>query len=265
MKVGTSVIRYIPVIAPQTHNSMTQSFGDGGYWSAAPAAVLAQDILDERTQGQVQVVVGGKHVTRRQHLVPAREVAHIPAGLAHQEDAGGDIPGREPEFPVAVVAPRRDIGKVERGGAGTPDAGDLAHHRRQGCKIARMVAALAEGDTGADHGIAEVAPRRDAKAPVVEIGAHPLLRPEHLVARRLIDDAGDDLALALQGDRDAEMRDAVEEVERAVERIDKPAMLAVGADRLAALLHEEAEARARLLQLGADQFLGLEVGRGDEI
>ena len=41
-----------------------------------------------------------------------------------------------------------------------------------------------------------------------------------------MDDAGDDLAIDAQGDGDAEVRDAVEEIYRAVDGIDDP--LAVG-------------------------------------
>ena len=63
----------------------------------------------------------------------------------------------------------------------------------------------------------------------------------------------------------AKMRQAVQEIRRAVERIDDPAVAPVAAWRLAALLHEEAEAGPRALQLGLERALGLEVGVGDEI
>jgi hypothetical protein len=61
-----------------------------------------------------------------------------------------------------------------------------------------------------------------------------------------VNHAGDDLALPLQRDRDREDRDAVQEVGRAVERIDDPAMLGVVARHLAALLHQEGVTRPRL-------------------
>ena len=95
-----------------------------------------------------------------------------------------------------------------------------------------MVAAPEERNAGADQRVGQMAARRDAQAPVVDIGAGALLGPEHLVAQRLVDDAGDDLAVALERDRDREMRDAVQEIGGAVERIDDPAVMRVGALRL---------------------------------
>ena len=80
-----------------------------------------------------------------------------------------------------------------------------------------------------DHRFGEPAARRDAQPPVVDEGAGALLGPEHLVADRLVDHAGDDLAVALERDRDGEERQAVQEIGGAVERIDDPAMAPVAA------------------------------------
>ena len=60
----------------------------------------------------------------------------------------------------------------------------------------------------------------------------------------------------------AKMRDAVQEVGGAVERIDDPAMGAVGAFDLAALLHQEAIARPCAEQLLEQDLLGAVVGGG---
>ena len=61
------------------------------------------------------------------------------------------------------------------------------------------------------------------------------------------------------------MRQAVQEVGGAVERIDVPAMARVGALDDAALLHDEAVAGARLFQRVAQDLLRLAVGGGDEV
>ena len=66
--------------------------------------------------------------------------------------------------------------------------------------------------------------RGHAQALVVEIGAVALFGDEHLVGDRIEDHGRDELALALQRDRDGEMRNAVQEVGGAVERIDDEAM-----------------------------------------
>src|SRR3546814_1451701 len=81
-----------------------------------------------------------------------------------------------------------------------------------------------------------------------------------------LDQAGDDLAALLQGDRDGEVRQAVQEVAGAVEGIDDPAPPALVARRhLGGFLHEKAIAGTRLLQLVADRLFGLVVGGGDEV
>ncbi len=121
-------------------------------------------------------------------------------------------------------------------------------------------------DAGRDERIGEVLARGNAHpAAVVEVGALALLGGEHLVRDRVVDDAGNYLAFALQPDGDGEQRHAVQEVGGAVERVDDPAMGLVVADDLAALLHQEAVAGARLRQLAVDDLLGLVVGGGDEV
>ena len=61
------------------------------------------------------------------------------------------------------------------------------------------------------------------------------------------------------------MRDAVQEVGGAVERIDDPAMMAVAARLDSAFLHQEAVAGPRLASSARSGLLGLEIGGGDEI
>src|SRR3546814_16133808 len=81
-----------------------------------------------------------------------------------------------------------------------------------------------------------------------------------------LDQAGDDLAALLQGDRDGEVRQAVQEVAGAVEGIDDPAPPALVARRhLGGFLHEKAIAGTRLLPPVADRLFGLAVGGGDEV
>ena len=121
------------------------------------------------------------------------------------------------------------------------------------------------GMPGDDHAVGELGPCRDPEAPVVEEGALAALGGEHLVAGRIVDEAGDQLAVAFERDRDGEERDAVQEVGGAVERIDDEAMGAVGALHLAVLLEQEAVARPRARQLLVQDLLGAGVGGGDEI
>jgi len=80
-----------------------------------------------------------------------------------------------------------------------------------------------------------------------------------------MDDAGDQIAIALQRHGDGEMRNPVEKIGGAVQRIDDPTVPAVLGRDLAALLEHEAIVGARLLQFLAQQALGLDVGLADEI
>ena len=121
-------------------------------------------------------------------------------------------------------------------------------------------------DAGADHRGRQLGPGGDPEAAaVVEIGALAPLSGEGLLIGRIEDQPGHELVVALECDRDGEDRDAVQEVGGAVERIDDPAMGAVGAFDLAALLHQEAIARPCAGQLLEENLLGAVVGGADEI
>ena len=126
-----------------------------------------------------------------------------------------------------------------------------------------MVAAAEMRHAGAYNGIRELDAAGDAQAAVIDEGAAAPFGGVELVHRRIVDDAGDQLALSLERDRDGEYRDAVQEIGRAVERVDDPAVLAVIAVDRAAFFHQEGIARPRTRELGVDDFLGLAVGLAD--
>ena len=68
----------------------------------------------------------------------------------------------------------------------------------------------------------------DADAAVVQERAAPARRREEIVAHRVVDHAVRDLAAVRERDRNAVLRKAVQEVGRAVERIDDPDVFRVG-------------------------------------
>src|SRR6185312_2608915 len=107
--------------------------------------------------------------------------------------------------------------------------------------------------------------RGDADALLVEERALAALGKKHLVVGRIVDQPGDDDAVALERDRDRELWNAVQEVRGAIERIDDPRVRLVGALAAAAFLAEEAVAGTRLDQFLIERFLGAAVGGGDEI
>src|SRR5208283_55416 len=95
------------------------------------------------------------------------------------------------------------------------------------------------GYAAGDHRFGQSAARRDAHAAVVVERALALFGDVEVVARGIIDEAGDDLALSLQRHRNRENRYSVQEVRRAVERVDMPHVAFVRAFDRAALLHQE--------------------------
>src|SRR5690606_4551296 len=103
--------------------------------------------------------------------VVALEVAHQAAGLHDQQRAGGDVPGREAEFPESVQPPGGHVGEVERGGARASHPRRLLHHLAQDREIAIDVLELTEGKARADERIAHPRAPRYANALLVEVRA----------------------------------------------------------------------------------------------
>ena len=73
------------------------------------------------------------------------------------------------------------------------------------------------------------------------------------------------VSIALERNRDRKLRDAMQEVGRAVQRINDPAVRAVGALDLLAFLAEEAIGRTGLEKFLAHDLLGAKVGLRDEV
>jgi hypothetical protein len=116
-----------------------------------------------------------------------------------------------------------------------------------------------------DHAVGQHAARSDPDAAVVHEGAAALFGGEQLVGRRIEHHAGNHFPVALERDGDCELRNAVQEVGGPVERIDDPAMRAVGTLELLAFLAEEAVGRTRFQELVADDLFCLQIRLGHEI
>ena len=187
------------------------------------------------------------------------------AGFAHQEHAGGEVPRRKVALPIGVEAAGGDPGEIERRRAEAAQPGEVLLRGGDLPAGEGEIAAPVMRQPAGDDRIGEPLPRGDADAPVVEEGALAVLGHEQLVVRRIVGEGGDDRAVPLERDRHGEMRDAVQEIGGAVERIDDPAMRPVGADMGAAFLAEEAVIRPRLGELLAQDRFGAVVGGGDEI
>ena len=121
------------------------------------------------------------------------------------------------------------------------------------------------GNARADDRRRELGAGRHTNAPVVEIGALAFLGDIGVVGYRVVDQPRDEFAVALQRDRNAEDRNAVQEIRGAVERVHDPAMGGVGTRDLAALFHQESVAGPRLGKFGEDDLLRTRVRGADEV
>ena len=93
--------------------------------AARRARRLFQRGRDQPGQLVVDAVVAGDDLGALDHPLAAAEVADETPRLADEQDAGGDVPWREPRLPEAVEAPRRDPREVERRRAEPAQAGNL--------------------------------------------------------------------------------------------------------------------------------------------
>ena len=83
--------------------------------------------------------------------VAAVEVGDEAAGLAHQDHAGRDVPGREAALPVAVEPAGRDAGEIERGRAEPAQARDLVLDGAELAQAQLQIAAAEMRQAAGDH------------------------------------------------------------------------------------------------------------------
>ena len=115
------------------------------------------------------------------------------------------------------------------------------------------------------HGLFSVLARRHDQLALVEPRTAARLCPEDFILGDVIDHTGQQLSFALQANRHRIVRLAVQEVQRAIQRVDNEAVRLVRSLNHAALFHQEAIARASLCQAVIDDLLGAVVGIGNEI
>ena len=151
----------------------------------------------------VHGLVAGDDVARLHACAPcpARSVTKPPASRTI-DHAGGEIPRRKAALPIDVEPAGRHIGEIERGRAEAPQPGDLVLDRRHFAAEQREIAAPVMRQRAAHDRVGEPLARRDADAAVVEERALAALGGEELVVGGIVDQPRDDLALALERDRD---------------------------------------------------------------
>ena len=133
------------------------------------------------------------------------------------------------------------------------------------------ITAAKKGNAGGKQRVRHVTPARDPQSTFVEKSALALFGKEKLVARWVKDGSGGNAAGAgwarfQNGNGDGELRNAMQEIGRAVQRVNNPdGGVRVFAGHYAAFLEQEAPIRAGLFQFAADGALCIGVGAADKI
>src|SRR5215472_4157491 len=222
-------------------------------------------ILERPQHLAVNVLVSREDAAGFDHVVASVKIGDETAGFAHQRDSRRHVPRRQPALPIGIEAAGRHPGEIERGGAEPPQSGDPLLHRDVLAAREFHVAAAGMRERAGDDRVGEPLARRHPQPLIVEEGALAALGGEQLVIGGVVDDAGDHGAFALEPDRDRKVRNSVQKIQRAVERIDDPAVSLIAAFARATLLAQKTVAGTRMLELVAQDFLGAQVGGGDEI
>src|SRR5216684_4642209 len=219
------------------------------------------DNLDHRL---MQPAVARDYLPEREVERGAVHVAHVAARLLDQQRARRDVPLLEAEFPKPVDAAACDVGEVQRRRTGAPHA---LHARHEGLPERKVVAApfaAVVRKAGSQQRELERRDSADADWFAVEPRALAALRDEAFFLERVEHDRSLHASPPLVGDGDAELRIAVREVGRAVERIDYPSMLA-GLRIPAALFREDGMGGKGALQRLDYHGLRFVVGFGDDV
>src|SRR5262245_49019880 len=222
-------------------------------------------LFEHLQQLAMDIRVAGQDAAGLEHVVAPIEVGREAAGLAYQRDPGRHVPGRQVALPIGVETAGRDPGEVERGRSEATHARDLVLHRDMLAARELHVAAAGVRKRAGHDRVGEPLAPRHAQPLIVKERALAALGGEKLVVGGIVDDARDDAAFALERDRDRKVWNAVQKVQRPVDRIDDPAVGLVAALPRTAFLAEETVARTRELQFLAQDLLRQPVGGSDKI
>src|SRR5262249_11814235 len=176
------------------------------------ARTLLRRCLQYLQQLVMDIFVAADDVSGGERIVTALDARYRTAGLAHQDLSGGDVPGRQVTLPGAVQAACGHEGEIERGGAEAAQARHLVLDRRHLGAEHRVVSAPDMRQPAADRALAELAASGDAQPLVVEESTLAALGDIELVIGGVVDHARNDRVVALQSDRDRELRNSVQEI-----------------------------------------------------
>ena len=143
--------------------------------------------------------------------------------LMDEQQPGRYIPWRKAKLPESVEATTRHPGEINDRCAQSSHTSNALQNRsdRRGVGCAMNVTIIWK--SGTDDAIGESATTRDAHGRAVQLGAISGPGAKDLVPENIDNRASDRDVAIPECDRHADVGDCVQEVDRAVERIDDPA------------------------------------------
>ena len=198
-----------------------------------------------------------------QTMSPALHVRYLAARFFNQQFTSCHVPGAQAEFPKSVQPAASHVRQINGRRAAPPDA---MRHDRQLIKEVNIDVQVpaAAGESRGEQRHSDARCCRNLNAPVVQVSATAALRRKHLVPRRVIHHAGDQLTLMLQRQRHVVYRIAVCEIRRPVHRIHIPAVFAALVVQPALFGHNRVRRKVRTQSL-QNQCLARPVGFGHQI
>ena len=193
-------------------------------------------------------------------------IADQAARFGNQQRTRCHVPGLQASFKKAVGQAGGDVGQVQRRSAGATHARALAHHFAEHVQVRLELVAGTVRKAGRNQAVLQARALADADAAVVDVSATAFAGAVNIVANRVINDGLLDLAAHRQGDTDAVKRKAVDEIGRAVQRVDDPDEFGIFRAMLAArLFGQNAVAGVSRQQRFNDRGFGGLIDFGDEV
>src|SRR5690242_12801378 len=149
------------------------------------------------------------------------------AGLADDERRGGEVPRRKRELPERLESSARDVAQVECGRSGTSNACRRARNGLELSQIPRQLLERAEREAGAYERERWIVDARNRYRRAVARGAFAQQSRERFPGDDVAHDARRERSANHQRDRYRVLRIAVQEVGRAVQRIDDEERLGI--------------------------------------
>src|SRR5262245_11682391 len=223
------------------------------------------DGLEQGQQPFVDTLIAGNDVTFTENLVLAVTIGDETTGLPHENQSRRQVPRLQSSFPITVQSSRRYPGEIKRSGAKAPHPGHVLLHGADFLSRQAHIAMSVVSNSARDDCLGKPRSRSDTNALIIQERALALFGHEHFIACRIVDQAGNHGAVALERHRNCEVGDAVQKIGGAVERIYDPHMTLVSAFATATFFTEKTIARSCLHELRVDGFFGATVGGRNEI